>query len=320
MGRSKVHPPRASSSPARLERTPELPEPGLYFGMSDDEYHALPALSAHGSKLLAASPMLFWSRTPWLSAKKQKEVEEKAAEEREHHVIGKAYHCRIMEGRAEFERRFVVELDPADFPDALVHTDQIKAAIGRHKELVPVKPCSARRDELAAQLEQLRDQLPNPPGIVVGLAPTSALKVDELKERIREYKVEQPVKPWAKVADKMPDSEEEYQRSAVKADWIRQLRELDPEAVIFDCLQADFLAQHQGKSVISLEAHDQLEIAAAMIERDPEVRHASRAAMPSRAHLVLPVDRRPDEGPRRLSQDQGDGRPQERVEPARPLN
>ena len=34
--------------PATLEGTPPLPEPGIYFGMSDEEYHALPALSNSG--------------------------------------------------------------------------------------------------------------------------------------------------------------------------------------------------------------------------------------------------------------------------------
>jgi hypothetical protein len=75
---------------------------------------------------------------------------EKLADEKQHHTLGKAYHCRIMEGAAEFARRFVVELDPADYPNALVHTDQIKAAIMRHTETVPVKPCSARKDDLCA--------------------------------------------------------------------------------------------------------------------------------------------------------------------------
>jgi hypothetical protein len=36
-----------------------------------------------------------------------------------------------------------------------VHTDQIKAAIAAHTEVVPVKPCSARKDDLIAQLNKL---------------------------------------------------------------------------------------------------------------------------------------------------------------------
>jgi hypothetical protein len=82
------------------------------------------------------------------------------------------------------------------------------------------------------------------------------------------------VKPWAKVTDTMPDSDEEYQRQCVKADWIRQLQELEPEAEIFDVLQQRFLAEHAGKSVVTAEQYQQLEIAARMVERDPEVQHA----------------------------------------------
>lgn len=284
-GEERVSPsPPTRFSPARLDGTPTLPEPGLYFGMSDEEYHALAALSNGGAKLVLGSPMMFWSKTPWLCERKRQRDEEAAAEEKVHHVHGKAYHCRIMEGREEFDRRFVVELDPDDYPDALVHTDQIKAAIGRHTEMVPVKPCSARKDDLAAQLDQLREQNPPESGIVVGFAFSSALKVDELKDRIREYKVEQPVKPWAKVTDTMPDSGEEYLRSAVKEDWIRQLLELEPDAKVFARIQAEFLAQHPGKTVIGVETFEQIEIAAAMVERDPELRDAFRGGY---AEVVL---------------------------------
>ena len=273
-GEEPANPPSpARFSPARLDGSPELPEPGLYFGMSDEVYHALPALSAHGIKYLAASPMIFWARTPWLSEKKRDEVAEKLADEKAHHSLGKAYHCRIMEGAAEFDRRFVVELDPADFPNALVHSDQIKAAIARHTETVPVKPCSSRKDELQAQLRQLLENArfrasDNEIAIIC------EGKVDDLKGRIREFMCEQPVKPVQKVEDFMPDSGDAYMRSAVKADWIRQLRELEPEAEIFDVLQEEFIAEHPGKAVISREDYTRLEIAAAMVERDPELQHA----------------------------------------------
>lgn len=264
-GEDRPTPLPARFSPARLAEAPELPEPGLYFGMSDDDYHALPALSNHGIKKLAASPMIFWANTPWLSPKKAKQAAEKVVDEKQHHVFGKAYHCRIMEGREEFHRRFVVELDPADYPDALVHTDQIKAAIRRHTETVPVKPCSTRKDELTAQL------------IALTTAPASTvegLKVDQLKDAIRQYTCEQPVQPWGKVEDTMPDTGEVYMRQCVKADWIRQLQALEPDAKIFDVIQAEFLALHDGKSVIPFDFYEQLELAARLVEADPEVQHA----------------------------------------------
>jgi hypothetical protein len=138
-----------------LEGTPPLPSPGIYFGMSDEEYHALPALSSHGIKKLAASPMIFWANTPWLNERKRKMIEEAKAEEKAHNVFGKAYHCRIMEGADVFAQRYAVELDPTDYPDCLESTDQIKAAIGKFTEEVPVKPKGSRRDDLVTQLALL---------------------------------------------------------------------------------------------------------------------------------------------------------------------
>ncbi len=267
--------------PARLgEPSPPLPKPGIYFGMPDDEYHALPALSNGGIKYLAASPMLFWARTPWLNPKKAQQVAERAEEgEKEHHVFGKAYHCRLMEGASVFATRYVIGLNPADYPDCLVHTDEIKAAIRKFTCEQPVKPCSARKDDLKAQLERLREA--NPQGIVAGLAlDLDALKVEDLKSRIREYKETVPVKPVAKVFDADLDD----MRAAVKADWIDQLLELDPNAQIFDRLQAAHVAAHEGKTFLTSDQFAELEVAAMMVERDPEVQHAFKGGY---AEVVL---------------------------------
>ena len=53
-------------TPMVLDGTPTLPPPGIYFGMPEEEYHALPALSSHGIREVASSPMLYWSKTPFL--------------------------------------------------------------------------------------------------------------------------------------------------------------------------------------------------------------------------------------------------------------
>jgi hypothetical protein len=207
--------------PAVLEDTPELPPDGIHFGMPEELYHQLPALSAHGIRKLAGSPMNFWASTPWLSEKRRKAEQERALEERIHQIIGKAYHCRIMEGAEEFGRRFAVELAPEDCEGALVHTDEIKAAIANAGE-----------------------------------------------------------KPVAKVPDKLPDGQGDYMRSAKKADWIAQLLLIDENAKILDVLNEQHRAKHRGKLFISAEAHQQIEIAARMIEHDPEVRHAFRDGYP----------------------------------------
>jgi hypothetical protein len=114
---------------ARLGDTPPFPEPGIYFGMPEEEYHAIPALSSSGIKKLAASPMIFWAGS-WLNPEKDAPSSpEEREKERVHQRLGKAYHCRLLEGAAAFADRWCVGLDKADYPDAIESVEEIKAAI-----------------------------------------------------------------------------------------------------------------------------------------------------------------------------------------------
>lgn len=114
--------------PPVLDGTPELPAPGIYFNMPDELYHSLPALSSSGIKKLASSPMLFWASTTWLNEECAKQKAE-AEKDKDHLNIGKAYHCRILEGREAYERRFVVALDKASIEGCLESSDEIKNRI-----------------------------------------------------------------------------------------------------------------------------------------------------------------------------------------------
>lgn len=212
--------PAGAFVPETLPGTPELPPPGIYFGMPEEEYFALPALSSHGIRKLAGSPMVFWASTNWLCEKRRKAEAEKALDERIHQVIGKAYHCRIMEGAEEFARRFAIDLTAEDCEGALEHTEEIKAAI--------------------TAMEQ---------------------------------------KPWAKVPDVSGDGTE-FLRPARKADWIRQLLTLNPDAKILDALRKQHRDKHSGKLFISAEVRDQIEISARMIELDPSIRNAFSGGYP----------------------------------------
>jgi hypothetical protein len=206
--------------PETLPDTPDLPGDGIYFGMPEEEYHALPALSSTGIRKLAGSPMVFWASTSWLSEKRRKKEADKALEEKIHQVIGKAYHCRIMEGAEAFHSRFAVDLSPEECEGALESTDEIKAAI-------------------------------------------TALEV----------------KPWAKVPDELADGTE-FLRPAKKADWIRQLLAQKPDAKILDVLRQQHREAHDGKLFVSREVYEQIEIAARMVEADPEIRHAFKDGYP----------------------------------------
>jgi hypothetical protein len=206
--------------PTVLPNTPELPPPGIYFGMDESTYHALPALSNSGIKRLLASPMLFWADTPWLNAKKREEMAESSADEKIHRVLGRAYHCRIMEGSEVYHSRFAVDLSPEECEGALDGVDQIKAAI-KAKGASPV----------------------------------------------------------AKVMDTHPTAGE-YPRVAKKSDWIAQLLELDPAARILDVLKTQHREKHADKTFVSRDSYERIEIAAKMVEADPQVRHAFRGGYP----------------------------------------
>lgn len=120
-------PPLAAFVLPRLgDYTPSFPEPGIYFDMDEDSYHAVPALSSSGIKAMASSPMLFWAKTPWLNPDY---ADDKDAAEKEFRTLGRAYHCRILEGKEAFDARFCIGLDKADYPDAIESTDDIKLAI-----------------------------------------------------------------------------------------------------------------------------------------------------------------------------------------------
>lgn len=224
-GAEQPAPPKAAEpfKPARLKDAPKLPAPGLYFGMPDEAYHALPALSASGVKLLSASPMLYWANQAWLSEEAAKRAEEDrgGADEKAFRTIGKAYHCRILEGSEEYARRFATELPASECQGALESTDQIKAAIAAKGG-----------------------------------------------------------KPVAKVEDMLPDGGGAYQRAAKKEDWIAQLLELDPEARVLSRLREAHAKAHAGKAFIPFDAHQQIEIAAKMIEGDAQARNAVRGGYP----------------------------------------
>lgn len=104
---------------------------GIYYDLPDEEYHAIQRLSASGVKNLLISPMTFWTRS-WLNPNRDNTstiFQDK----------GKAYHARICEGPEVFNARYNYSLNPADFPEALASTDDLKNWIRTHNEASEVK-------------------------------------------------------------------------------------------------------------------------------------------------------------------------------------
>jgi hypothetical protein len=193
---SGLHPP---GPPVSVDH-PLVQEPGLYFGMPEDEYHRAFALSATGIKHLRISPLDFWARSP-LNA-------ERAVEESEARRLGRAYHKRIIEGETAFQAMYAAELDPSEYPRALRTNEELKAAIERA----------------------------GGPGGRLG--------------------------------------------SMRKAELIDRLLQYDPEALVWDRLVAAHYDRHAGKIRLPARAIRRIEIAAAMIEKHPQLQKAFSGGMP----------------------------------------
>lgn len=189
-----------------MNAKPEF-QAGVYFGMPEETYFAVPALSASGMKHLRTSPLDFWARAQWLNPNYEDDQED--AGDSFARVLGKAYHKRILEGRGAFAECYAPAFDPADHKGALDGADAIKEALRKHKEQ----------------------------GADVKL-------------------------------------------SGKKAEMIANLLELEPTAKILDVLRESYEGEHQGKTFLSLKTLDKIELAAAMIEKHPELSKAFTGGMP----------------------------------------
>jgi hypothetical protein len=132
---------------------------GLYFGLDEATYHALPALSASGIKNLLISPMDFWARS-WLNPLKP--TDEEGDDQPEWKIVGHAYHKRILEGRDAFADRYAPTFEALG--DCLKTIDDIKEAMSVLG--VETKGCKSKADYIARLREadpdvQLFDELRN---------------------------------------------------------------------------------------------------------------------------------------------------------------
>lgn len=254
----RVHPPRFPDQP-------EFPAPGVYIGMPEEVYHSIPGCSTSGLKEFSTSCQDFWEGS-WMNPDR---------EERESKFFdyGKATHVFVIEGEAEYLRRYFVGLELSDFEgeNILVSTEQIKAAIGAFEELANVKPVGTKKQDLIDQLVDLADKH--------GVHVEREVDVATLKAQIANFTELAPVKPVRTVADVMEDGTE-YQRPAVKSDWIAQLLALDPDAKIWDDMMARHCDAHAGKEIITARSDRLIRIRAKIIEAHPELGVAFKGGWP----------------------------------------
>lgn len=105
---------------------------GIFFGMDEAVYHAIPALSASGIRLLRISPLEFWMQS--IMNPERDLIEEETDSFAK--TLGSAYHSRICEGKAVFDSRFAPKIDPRDYKDVLETADDLKSVIKSHNEIV----------------------------------------------------------------------------------------------------------------------------------------------------------------------------------------
>jgi hypothetical protein len=96
-------------------------KPGIFFGMSEEDYFSVQALSASGIKWLRQSPLDYWARQPWLNPNYEPEEESFAR------TLGKAYHKRILEGAEAFATNYAPKLEADEH--MLVTIDHLKAEL-----------------------------------------------------------------------------------------------------------------------------------------------------------------------------------------------
>lgn len=100
--------------------------PGVYFGLPDEQYFSVPALSASGVKWLRQSPLDYWARTSWLNPNYAEDGETDTFAR----ILGRAYHARLLEGREVFDRRFAAKFEATE--DHLVTDDNLKDWLRSH--------------------------------------------------------------------------------------------------------------------------------------------------------------------------------------------
>lgn len=129
-------------------------EPGVHFGLSDEEYFSVPALSASGMKNLRTSPLDFWARASWLNPNFEDDQDE--ADDSFARTLGKAYHKRILEGRGAFGLCYAAAFDPKAHKAALDGTNEIKAKLRELKAAGASVKISGSKDELISRLLELQ--------------------------------------------------------------------------------------------------------------------------------------------------------------------
>lgn len=86
-------------------------EPGIYFGLPAEDYHAAEGLSSSGIRNLLISPLDYWTDSPSLNPNYEDE-------DTEGKLIGRAFHHRLLEP-ARFSGLYAARPSIEDYPEAI---------------------------------------------------------------------------------------------------------------------------------------------------------------------------------------------------------
>lgn len=130
-------------------------EPGIYFNMDEDTYHADPALGSSSIKQLLINPVRWWRKSPWGEKffTENGLASEPTERETAAKIMGRATHCVVLEPHT-FDDKFI-EYESAG-PEYLRTRDQIREALKEiHGEDRMPKGASLPDLQRAATLEGL---------------------------------------------------------------------------------------------------------------------------------------------------------------------
>ena len=96
----------------------KTPPPGIYFNMPFDEYLEIPCMNAGGTKKILTSPTDFYCAS-WMYP-----LREDFTTDKKHYADGRAYHCRILEGKKVFYSQYAPEYED-DITDRSIIRDAV---------------------------------------------------------------------------------------------------------------------------------------------------------------------------------------------------
>ena len=125
---------------------PIIHSPGIYFNLSDDLYHADPALGSSSIKALSVDAYEYQFDRLYGEDKDTDAL-----------IFGSALHARILEGRAAFEAKFCSEFDKSTVAGALDTVAELKTFLEQYGQ---TGLSAKRKDDLIKLVQQIDPHQP----------------------------------------------------------------------------------------------------------------------------------------------------------------